>query len=72
MKSILPASIIALALLSCGNNNKSSAQKSTDEVSGTKKLPPVETENANTDFQPAFEGQTRVLVSEPQQLMKPI
>ncbi|MGO2103350.1 MAG: PQQ-dependent sugar dehydrogenase [Psychroflexus halocasei] len=60
MKSILPASIIALALLSCGNNNKSSAQKSTDEVSGTKKLPPVETENANTDFQPAFEGQTRV------------
>lgn len=60
MKSILPASIIALALLSCGNNNKSSAQKSTDEVSGTKKLPPVETENANTDFQPAFEGQTRI------------
>lgn len=60
MKSILPATIIALTLLSCGNNSKSSAQKTTDQEKESQNLPPVETEKANTDFQPAFEGQTRV------------
>ncbi|MGO2294721.1 MAG: PQQ-dependent sugar dehydrogenase [Psychroflexus halocasei] len=60
MKSILPATIIALTLLSCGNNSKSSAQKTTDQEKESQNLPPVETEKANTDFQPAFEGQTRI------------
>lgn len=60
MRLILTTTIIALSLLSCGNNNKSSAQKTTDKVSDTQNLPPVETENANTDFEPAFEGQTRI------------
>jgi hypothetical protein len=53
MKIGLSISAILLSISSygCGNEN---SQKDTT------KLPPVETTKANTDYKPAFKGQTRV------------
>jgi glucose/arabinose dehydrogenase len=53
--SIIAASVI---LHSCTNNNASTG--STGDSSDTTKLPPVETRKANTDYKPAFTGQTRI------------
>lgn len=56
MKRILP-SYLALALLAAcsGVNSSDQSQDGADTTS----LPPVETNKANTDYPPAFEGQTR-------------
>lgn len=54
MKINILALIIAIALISC-NNDGSSAQQN-NSFNGS----PVETGNANTDYKPAFAGQTRI------------
>jgi len=57
MKRIIPVSL-AFWMLGCNPSNQSSqtqAQTSESEV-----LPPVETERPNTNYKPAFEGQTRI------------
>ncbi|HEX8574701.1 MAG TPA: PQQ-dependent sugar dehydrogenase [Flavobacterium sp.] len=48
--------LIAAGLFSC-DNNKSNSIESIESITG---LPPVETNAANTNYVPAFEGQTRV------------
>jgi len=54
MKINILTLIIAIALISCNNDGSSAPQNNT--ISGT----PVETGKANTDYKPAFEGQTRI------------
>ena len=46
-------------LFSCSQKNTTSTASNSHSDS-SEKLPPVETKAANTDYQPAFEGQTRV------------
>ena len=46
----------AVVISSCNSPSASENQDAADEP----KLPPVETKAANTDYKPAFEGQTRV------------
>ncbi|MGK2861218.1 MAG: PQQ-dependent sugar dehydrogenase [Chitinophagaceae bacterium] len=59
-KFLFIASVILLSIYSygCGDNNINTI----DEISftDTTKLPPVETKSGNTDYKPAFKGQTRV------------
>lgn len=54
MKSYFLTISIAIALLSCNSNGSSSPQEITTNN------PPVETKKPNTDYKPAFEGQTRI------------
>lgn len=54
MKTNFLALIVTIALISCNNGGSSAPQNNN---SGG---PPVETGNANTDYKPAFEGQTRI------------
>lgn len=54
MKLYHIAVLIALAFISCNSNGSSSPQDNDSSY------PPVETGNANTDYKPAFEGQTRI------------
>lgn len=48
-------SLFSIASIGCGNK-KTTASNSSD----SSKLPPVETKTANTNYKPAFPGQTRV------------
>lgn len=53
----------AVVIASCGQGKSGNASDSTAQASQqdtTAKLPPVETQAANTDYKPAFEGQTRI------------
>ncbi len=74
MKNIITSLILLLALSAC-NGLESTANNSPDDGDDKKtvdvkvssdmttsddRLPPVETREANTDYEPAFEGQTRV------------
>lgn len=59
MKSILII-FCTLFLFSCQEKKNSKKQKDISSVQDTLKLSPVETQKANTDFEPAFEGQTRI------------
>jgi len=61
MKNNIPTSLAlawaaTLALAACGNNRTANGDASgiTDSI-----YPPVETQQANADYRPAFEGQTR-------------
>ncbi|HMU45928.1 MAG TPA: PQQ-dependent sugar dehydrogenase [Chitinophagaceae bacterium] len=57
---LLLSGILASAYsFGCGNNG-SDNPINTSTVEDTTKLPPVETRKANTNYNPAFEGQTRV------------
>lgn len=62
MKTKIPALLFAsgsLLLMACGNNANSNTN--TDNTISTDSVyPPVESNKANTDYKPAFEGQTRV------------
>lgn len=49
---------VLLFSLSC--NPKNTTAQTTNEVKDINPLPPVETQKANTNYKPAFEGQTRV------------
>lgn len=53
----LSAILIVLGSVGCANKSKSPV---TPGGGDTTKLPPVETQNANSDYKPAFEGQTRI------------
>jgi glucose/arabinose dehydrogenase len=52
MKNLIVASLMLLSATSCGKTNK----EGTDEIT---KYPPVETNPPNTNYSPAFTGQTR-------------
>ena len=59
------ASVTAsIALISCGNTTSAPAKDSTETVKAisgdTTALPPVEKNAANTEYKPAFAGQTRI------------
>lgn len=62
MKSIFTTVLIITAVVSCNNVNSSSNETSsnTSDTLNHETQPPVETKKANTDFEPAFEGQTRI------------
>ena len=53
MKYTYIIAVLAFVLLSCNKTNTS------NEVDNNNYLPPVETQEPNTDYKPAFEGQTR-------------
>ncbi|MBL7745286.1 MAG: PQQ-dependent sugar dehydrogenase [Chitinophagaceae bacterium] len=58
MKHFIIPSILALtSVAGCTNNNASPDQSMTD---GSSQPSPVETRKANTDYKPAFKGQTRI------------
>lgn len=56
MKFIFPLALAATAFISCNGANSSSSES---DPSDTTSYDPVETGKANTDYPPAFEGQTR-------------
>src|SRR5690554_186623 len=61
MKLIYTTLLVSMIMISCSDLNSTTNQKQlNDDPKSTDTLPPVETEEANTDFKPAFEGQTRV------------
>lgn len=65
MKKQLTSALVyatATAFISCSgtNNNGTEIKDSSTIVQDTTKYPPVETGKANTDYKPAFEGQTRI------------
>src|SRR5690606_17158332 len=55
-KSIAAIAVLSLAISSCD----SSVSKETTTTPSDSTYAPVETKEANTDYAPAFEGQTRV------------
>lgn len=62
MKLFLTIAFGLLILVACGNPKSSTQQDSnneSDSLTTAENLPPVETKSANTDYEPAFEGQTR-------------
>ena len=58
MKFLLALFLITATLISC--NNASSSSQEDVITADTTSYPPVETNDANTDYEPAFEGQTRI------------
>jgi glucose/arabinose dehydrogenase len=52
------ATLIAIMMLSCKSPTNGNAQS--PQVNADSTYPPVETKAANTDYKPAFEGQTRI------------
>ncbi len=59
---ITVAAILAIAMLSsCSNrSDKNSGDDLSASAADTSTLPPVETNEANSNYKPAFEGQTRI------------
>ncbi|HEY0356263.1 MAG TPA: PQQ-dependent sugar dehydrogenase [Flavisolibacter sp.] len=61
MKFISILSLGLILLGSCGTNpTNNQGADSTGNTSDSSQLPPVETKNPNTDYKPAFAGQTRI------------
>lgn len=62
MKLLLTTMLVAATIISCNDVNSSSNQNNYDasDTLSNKTGPPVETKKANTNYKPAFEGQTRV------------
>lgn len=64
MRFIFNTLILASILTSCNNvnstSNSSPEARSTQNQEVKDTLPPVETKKGNTDYKPAFEGQTRI------------
>lgn len=58
MKFIFPITLFATALISCDSRAGSSSTQTTS--SDTTTNAPVETKKTNTNYKPAFEGQTRI------------
>ncbi len=56
---ILTLTIIFLSLASCNKSDSQDENESTEETP-EETFPPVETNNPNSDYSPAFEGQTRI------------
>lgn len=61
IKAILSSLVLISMIQStgCANNNKNADTRTTHDAD-TSKIPPVETSKANTDYKPAFNGQTRI------------
>jgi aldose sugar dehydrogenase len=55
---IISVSFISSICLSCGTNTPASSNSNTNSPDST--LPPVETRSPNTNYKPAFAGQTRI------------
>jgi len=55
---VLIFTVLFISLASCDNNEIEEEDDSTDDIP-LELLPPVETKSPNTDYTPAFEGQTR-------------
>lgn len=62
MKALFISIFIVATMFSCKNVNTSPAVDGSQllDTLSSGNLPPVETRSANTDFEPAFEGQTRI------------
>ncbi len=62
MKPLFYAAVISALLAACNSANSSSNQVRTDttRTDAEQTAPPVETKKPNTDYKPAFEGQTRI------------
>lgn len=64
MKKFFYLSAVALTVFSIGCNNKASGSNTADApaaaATDTASLPPLETQPANSDYKPAFPGQTRI------------
>jgi glucose/arabinose dehydrogenase len=60
MKKTLPAILLSGAALVAACNNNAASHTSGDSATTDSIYPPVETNKPNTDYKPAFEGQTRV------------
>lgn len=63
MKKFFYLSAVALTVFSIGCNNKASGSGNGDTApakADTTSLPPLETQPANSDYKPAFPGQTRI------------
>lgn len=62
MKPLFYAAVISALLAACNSANSSSNQVRTDttRTDAAQTAPPVETKKPNTDYEPAFEGQTRI------------
>ena len=61
MKLIYTSLILAATIISCSNSNSSTDQAQVvDNEKPSDTIPPVEIYNANSDYKPAFEGQTRI------------
>lgn len=62
MKPLFYAAVISVLLAACNRANSSSNQVRTDttRTDAAQTAPPVETKKPNTDYEPAFEGQTRI------------
>ncbi len=55
------ASAFAILIASCGSSSSTGTKNDVSETPDTtQQLPPVETKAANTDYKPAFSGQTRI------------
>ena len=50
----------ATTLVACNGANSAGSNPTDTTAQDTTKLPPVETNKGNTDYKPAFEGQTRI------------
>lgn len=50
----------ALSIAACGNKHDDAIATITNNSTDTSQLPPVETQEPNSDYQPAFAGQTRI------------
>ena len=57
--TLLPVLLTIVSITGCGNNTNDHVA-STPDQSDTSKLPPVETQSPNSDYKPAFPGQTRI------------
>ncbi|HSV10733.1 MAG TPA: PQQ-dependent sugar dehydrogenase [Hanamia sp.] len=57
--SLLPALLILFSTIGCGHSTNDHVASSGSQ-SDTTKLPPVETKSPNSDYKPAFPGQTRI------------
>src|SRR5690606_6589766 len=57
MKLIICLLAMSTVFFSCGNSNSATSDVGT--TADTTSYPPVETNEPNTDYEPAFEGQTR-------------
>jgi glucose/arabinose dehydrogenase len=53
-------SLISVICYGCRENIQEQQNMETGAVSDTSQLPPVETKKPNTDYKPAFKGQTRI------------
>ena len=62
MKHYLCIALMATLLTACNSANSTSNQtaRNATDTSGAQTPPPVETRKANTDYRPAFDGQTRI------------